>query len=316
MLDQLTDSTFAQLADIADHAIVSSLVRAAAGLKKLDEVRAVEAVVLQGMRGVARGWRSSRLIHGKLHLQSVFCHAAPKVTFSRPTGARPGCCELADLLVVMDDPSAQKPEERRRAVLVQAKLHDPPGHLRLNSGNERVQFELLSGWPPFTFNAGFYKPHARDLTLGPGTSSWGGEYAGIDQPPRGGWAQYLITNTKFAPNPPIHGAVSLGQLLAGMLGGRAQFGRPAVPYGRDSWSETIQELIDVTFRRPVRGSQPGSRRGRDHVINFNLDIGLDAVWPVTSGGSGGGADSKIGDGDEWPDGAISVVRYTIGERRE
>lgn len=314
MLHNLSDTLFPDMAAAADRSLAACLVSAAIGRTKLAEIAAVEAVVTVGMRSVARSWRRISVPRlPALSLQTVFCHAAPKVSFTRPGTAGTGCCELADILLVIDDLSASAPEERRRAVLVQAKLHDVPGCIRLNGGNDRVQFELLSEWPAFTFEATFYKCHARELTLGPVPWSCSGEYAGIDQPPPGAWTQYLITRPQFASTPPLHGATSLGSLLAGMLAGRAGYGRAAIPFGRDPWSETVQELLDVTFSRPIRGSQPNSKRGRSHLLNFDRNASAPEPWLARSGAVGGSPMSPEYEGEEWPDGAISVVRFILGE---
>jgi hypothetical protein len=317
MLDHLSHSDEVNLAHVADQALRTCLTTAGQGRLKLDEVPAVEAVVRVGMRMIARQWRlTGNFSKGGLALQTVFTHAAPKVNFSRPSGGT-GRCELADVLFVIDDPSAILPESQRRAVLVQAKLHDPPRHLHLNSGNERVQFELLSAWPAFTFHASFYRPHVRHLTHGPAEPEWSGEYGGIDQPPPGEWTQYHILNSAFATTPPISGAITLGTLLTGMLAGRGGHGRPAIPHGRDPWSETVDELLDVTFKRPLRRRQPRSRRGREYHLAFmNFDDVVDGrAMPQQLLADG---DAKppdlVGEGDEWPDGAISVVRFTVGER--
>lgn len=314
MLDDLSEADFLHMTAMADRAIASCLGHAAAGRRKLGEVSAVKAVVTQGMYSVAQRWRRSRRLPlSELRLQTVFCHSAPQVSFTRPGPSHPGRCELADLLLVVDHLSARSLDARRRAVLVQAKLQAPPGHLRLNNSNERVQFELLSGWPSFTFIAGLYLPHARDFTHGPPLSAWGGEYGGIDQPPPGSWTQYLITSPNFSANPPVHGAVSLGKLVAGMLAGRAGYGRPAVPHGRDPWSETVQELLDVTFGLAIKRSQPKSRRGYAHALSFNSDLGADAIRPPQGAAAGGPPSLSTDDGEDWPDGAISVARFIVDE---
>jgi len=313
MLDHLSNSDIASLASVADRGLEACLMKAGSGRPKLPEVPAVEAVVRVGMRMVACKWRRvGHVSKAGLALQTVFTHAAPKVRFSRPGGGV-GTCELADLLVVIDDPSAAIPEDRRRAVLVQAKLHAPPGQLRLNPHNERVQFELLSAWPDFTFQAGFYRPHARDLKLGPSDPAWSGEYGGIEQPPPGTWTQYHVRNAAFKTNPPVTGAVTLGGLLSGMLAGRGGYGRAAVPLGRDPWSETADQLLDVTFMRPLRASQPRSRRGRNSCLAFmNFDNEVDGRALFTGDASAVPPSEAFAE-EEWPDGAISVVRFTVGE---
>jgi hypothetical protein len=312
MLNSLSNADLRAMAEMADGAIASCLIHAANSRSKLGEVAAVEAVVTQGMRDVAQCWRGfGSLPLRNLCLQTVFCHSAPKVTFTRPGSGGSGCCELADLLLVVDDLSAPSPVERRRAVLIQAKLQHPPGHLHLNNNNERVQFELLSEWPSFTFNAGFYRPHARDVSYGPDSPECGGEYGGIDQSPPGPWTQYRITTPCFAPSPPVHGAVALGRLVAYMLAGYPGYGRSTIPDGPDPWSETVQELLDVTFGLPIRLTQPKSRRGNAHTLNFSRHLGADAEWRPKA--ALGPPSSPTDDGDEWPDGAISVVRFVINE---
>lgn len=315
MLETLTDAEVSRLAHVAERAISTCLTKAAAGGPKLPEVPAVETVVRLGMRMVARQWRRTGLMPKGtgLALQSIFTHAAPKVRFDRPGGGS-GRCELADLLIVVDDPAAVTPQQRRRGVLVQAKLHDSPGCLELNDRNERVQFELLSSWPEFKLEAGFYRPHDRDLKLGPSDHAWSGEYGGIDQPPPGAWTQYHIRNAIFSTSPPVSGAISLGQLLAGMLAGKDGYGRAAIPLGRDPWSELLDELLNVTFNRPLRNSRPKSKRGRSSQLGFvNLSEEVDGRSILHSSGSSEPPFWDSGE-DEWPDGAISIVRLIVGER--
>ena len=315
MLSHLTDSEIISLANLADHEINACIRKVGVGRRRLGEVRAVEAMVRLGMRMVARKWRRAGLLPCNLALQTIFTHATPKVFFVRQDGTD-GFCELADLLIVIDDPHSTMLFERRRAVLVQAKLHDPPGEIKLNSGNERVQFELLSAWPSFKFQTSLYRPHGRDFNLGPPNVSWSGEYGGIEQPPSGDWTQYHIFNAPFRKKPPIGGAVSLGTLLAGMLAGRPEYGRPATPLGRDPWSETVDELLDVTFNLPLRDRQPTSKRGRAHLLAFS---NLNRAAEVRLRQSGVAADVpplEYSGEEEWPDGAISIVRFLIGDTIE
>jgi hypothetical protein len=316
MLNHLTDADVTRLANSADQEINDCIRKVAVGRTRLGEVRAVEAVVRLGMRMVARKWRRAGLFSPpNLALQTIFTHAAPKVSFVRPDGTD-GFCELADLLIVIDDPHSKLLFERRRAVLIQAKLYDPPGQIKLNSGNERVQFELLSAWPDFKFETALYRCHARDFKLGPPDASWSGEYGGIEQPPSGDWTQYHVHNAPFNRSPPIGGAVSLGTLLAGMLAGRPEYGRPAIPLGRDPWSETVDELLDVTFSLPLRGRQPRSKRGRAHLLAFtNLNETTDGRLPPTSV-AGDAPPLEYPGEEEWPNGAVSIVRFVIGETVE
>ena len=313
MLDGLSDADIASLANVADQEIQTCLTRTGSGRRRFSEVVAVEVMVRVGMHKVARKWRHTRHFPmAGLVLQTVFTHAAPKVGFTRRNG-NAGSCELADLLIVIDDPFTAVPEDRRRAVLVQVKLQAPPAQFRLNRGNERVQFELLSGWPGFKFQASFYKPHTRDLKVGPVKSAWSGEYGVIEQPQPGSWTQYhIIPGAHFSATPPVIGAVTLGNLLAGMLSGRNGYGRIAVPRSLDPWSETVDELLEVTFARPLRGSHPRSKRGRRSDLVFsNCNCRVDGMAPPTDD-IGAVPPSDVDDDEKWPDGAVNVVRLIVG----
>jgi hypothetical protein len=324
MLHQLTNADIFRLGMIADRAINKCLMSVNSGQPPLKEVPAVEALVCRGMRGVAINWRrATQLPLNRLALQTVFTHSTPQVLFTRPCGAL-GQCELADLLIVVDDPFASTPHDRRRAVLVQAKLDKPSGQLKLNSRNEKVQFELLSTWPAFSFRSTLYRQYSRDLKLGPSVPDWSGEYGGIDQPPTPIWTQYHLSSAAFATEPPICGAISLGRLLAEMLTGRHGYGRAADPLGRDPWSETINELLHVTFGLPLRRHNPQSRRGRRHnlafmnfnMMNFDFNGVSDNEITMTIETA---VDHEIVPPIEtavdldWPDGGMSIVRFVMGE---
>lgn len=84
------------------------------------EVGFIAAVVLGGVPAVAAAWGAILNSIGlRLSMVGVFCHQSPMVRFR--SGGTNHRCELADLLVVVDDITGGSIVDRR-AVLVQAKM--------------------------------------------------------------------------------------------------------------------------------------------------------------------------------------------------
>ncbi|WP_165191652.1 hypothetical protein [Caulobacter soli] len=304
-----------RLAQAADGPIVGALDGSLLGWKSAaptNEPDAVAAVVSAGIPRAAAAWRP---ILGPLgrraDIVGIFTHCTPKVEFTDGAGDLQHC-ELADLLIVVDDVTGASPD--RRAMLVQAKQGAPPTKTLTESG-DLVQLELLSTWPSFTF---YQKPYFRaDRDIGasgtPGRVSQSGEYGMIDlqaRPP--GWAH-------AAPaNPLIFAAQStLGLLLARMVCGAA--GREVTIGGSDPWSDTVETLLQVTFHaaaasypgRPSRGvSTPAYFYDDGSCGGLGLLVDAGKERPVVLRGGGGGGASSDGDAPSEP-GPINVVRVVI-----
>ena len=80
----------------------------------------------------------------------------------------------------------------------------------------------------------------------------------------------------------------------------------------ESWSETVDELMDVTFMRPLRRRQPNSIRARRSALAF---MGVDNTASSTDDVSGE-PPFRADDEEEWPDCAINVVRFIVGHDPE
>lgn len=254
----------------------------------------------------------------------MFTHASPKVEYNRISGG-PASCELADILVVVDDPYHPAPLEQRRSVLIQAKMLTMKGNeyqLQLNSSNEQIQYELMSTWPGFWFKHKYFGPRkVRDIKCGPQHWGWSGEYGGIEPRPDHWWAQYHILGYIPSRIPAVGRSTNLGRFLAGMLAGRMAHGRAAAIGGADDWSDTVQELLNITYARAASLSGARFSRGQRHTLLMQMTQAEKAMlasrFAAPSRGFGGGADDDLPptefDEEIWPDGPISVVHFTIGE---
>ena len=136
-----------------------------------NEPTAVGAVTWVAMPNVVAQWRPILLPLGfQVSLHSVFCHQSPQVEFTDRNGKRQQC-ELADLLIVVDESAAGTVRDRR-AVFVQAKKFSASGVISISAAS-RDQLELYEFWPTFRFVSGPYRPIARDFTANgqPGLST-------------------------------------------------------------------------------------------------------------------------------------------------
>ena len=292
-----------------DKVLASGGVRSAA---PRGEVSAVRALTLDGFDEIAQAWSPILKAHGyRIDLRAVFCHSHPLVSFARIPSpyapARPtstGCCELADLLLVIDFVDPRSRQRDRRAVLIQAKRLK--GNNLRPSGKEWIQHELLAWLPSFTFNDAVYDPRARDLSGNPtiGNPAFTAEYGGIElNPTQIGWSHWLpVRNTnKF------EAVIDLASFLAGMAVGEGECARQAVAGGADDWSFTVDELLKVTAAKPIVKANPTVLRGNDNMVGFLMDTA-----PYLAIASGGGRDDFLeGDIPEWPEGPISTVKITL-----
>lgn len=267
------------------------------------EPTAVASVLLVGVPAITASWKPLLAKHGlSVTMHGVFCHGTPQVAFTDSSGA-PERCELADLLVVVDDSPAGVPIDRR-AVLVQAKMAGPPGHITVSAGKEAAQLDLMSNWPAFQFVSSAYNTARRDFAAAsqPGNSRESGQYGGIELSPPS-WLQAAPSTS------PMSLGSSLGALLSAMVFGSDGRETHIVPapgpgsagLGADDWSATIAELLDTTFHQAFGlVASVGSARP---------DRGITAFALYTDDGSGGGV-SAFG-----PDGGMSILHISISQIR-
>ncbi len=241
----------------------------------------VAAFVLGAVADIAARWRAHlRPLGMRIRATGVFVHGAPRVSFTDSSGGRKSC-ELSDLLVVLDDERAGKLIDRQ-AVLVQAKMA-PGGTTTLTRPGDLTQHDLMSGWPPFTFNARSYRPHARDFSTcrHSGATIDCGRYGLIDnKPTTPQWYQH-VPSAKFAVS-----TYTFGKFMGDMTGPRyPTSGRPAL--GRaDDWSDTVEELLQVTRSKTfsLRRALPGRHdRQKDALAMIEVS---EQHLPIFTYGSG------------------------------
>lgn len=229
------------LAYWANIAIVDSLTNGAFGQNKpTGEVGFVAAIVLGAVSSISTTWRRVLQPHGfSIRLTGVFCHQTPRASFTDSTGNMVAC-ELADLLVVVDDLTSGH-LSTRRAVLIQAKMAQRGGGKTLASMRDLIQLDLLSNWPPFTLPSSF-APGARDFNTCKfaGSPVDCGRYGLIEPQPSPKWKQHAPAQSM------PHIGEDLGTYLAHMVeSGPVGYGREASGTG-DDWSGTVNELLNVT----------------------------------------------------------------------
>lgn len=207
------------------------------------EPTAVAAITWVAMPDLVARWRPVLRPQFQIALHSVFCHQQPQVSFVDSTGS-PQQCELADLLLVVDEVAGGKIRDRR-AVFVQAKMFLPRGTISVPAA-VKDQLELYEFWPSFQFVYGPYKPVPRDFAAAgqPGRSADSGRYGGIDLPPTAPLWEHVVPST----NPPMRrgSGVELAEFVTGMVVGDPSIGREAHASGHDDWSMTIDEILSIT----------------------------------------------------------------------
>nr|WP_281719420.1 hypothetical protein [Nitrosomonas nitrosa] len=255
----------------------------------------VAAFVLGGTVAIATAWSAILRPHRiSMTIQSVYCHGSPLVVFP-PTRkgaglASPSRCELADLLLVIDDTTAGSPPARR-ASLVQAKMAASTSGSITLSGTDLVQLDLMQNWPTFTFPDKGYDPRTRNFAGGvlPPVAQSSGRYGLIDRglsPPD--WQQVAPAHKMT-----IRG-VDLGAFLARMADRPPNAeGRAATIGGTDDWSFTIEELLKVTgvrtFKRPSITTR--QLRGASHLLHLivpepsGTSLRLGYRWSDRGGGA-------------------------------
>ena len=280
-----------------------------------DEPSAVAAVAWAGVPDVVANWRHCASALGNLQVHSVFTHGSPKVDFYDHLGTQTQC-ELADLLLVIDELGSTGAVVDRRAVLVQAKLFNSSGKFTI-SGGARNQLELLRHWHKFTFvTKSVYGTASRDFcALGqPGRAAESGCYGGI-----GGVAaaplpfEWLNIAPNSVPAMLRSGGVDLAEFLAGMATGKSGVGREAIAHGTDDWSSTVDALLTHSAPQNARlSSSLGPSRWHPRGVT-SLTLTADElqhlVGPSDGGGPAGPEPDRIERGNDW---GISFIRIIVG----
>ena len=283
----------------------------------------VAALVLGGVPDIAVAWTRILRPRGiRLSLQGVFCHNRPQVTYpasnASSLGSRLPQCELADLLLVIDDKTAGAPPTRR-AALVQAKMAKGKPSIALRGG-DLVQLRLLQHWPPFNFVDKGFSKRSRDfnkaVTRPVAASS--GLYGVIDKA-RPDWQQVATPSIQQVS---VSGA-KFGDYLAGMAdGSKAATGRAAIPGGNDDWSFTVDELLKVTGTSSftVRSIASSPMRGMTKQAGLVFAFGQNGTtsWSYRLGdywrqGGGGGSEPPAFFEDSRRQGISSVHIVLEGE---
>ena len=277
------------------------------------EVGFVAAAVLGGVPDIAAAWQPILQKAGfGVTLSGVFCHQSPQATFTDSAGNLVSC-ELADLLIVVDDFTGGR-QGQRWAVLVQATMAATGGGQSLTSSGDLRQLDLLSRWPPFTLPAGFAAaPRDFASCAYAGATLDCGRYGLIDAQPRPLWHQQAPAATM----PP--GGPELGTFIARMLEtGQVGYGREATGHG-DDWSQTVHELMTVTYANMFNYAQgfPGPRpRGHSALVAF-ADASTPAIrlrWHSGELTPSGGRPEQPR--DEAPGEGISLLRIAVHKGHE
>jgi hypothetical protein len=250
----------------------------------------------------------------QITLHSVFCHQSPQVRFVDKSG-KTQQCELADLLIVVDE-TASSTIKDRRAVFVQAKKFSSNGVISI-SAPSRDQLELYEFWPSFNFVSGPYKPVPRDFAGSgqPGSSNESARYGGIDLPPTAPLWEHIVPSTN--PTMQRGNGIELAEFVAGMVVGDAGIGRAAPTSGSDDSSTTVDEILSITASQSVTltaslGAGVLHPRG---VTSLARDIGYISTRRTIAGLFGepppDDGISFIGRG---PERGISFVHYGAGRQ--
>jgi hypothetical protein len=207
---------------------------------------------------------------------SVYCHQAPKVTYS---GMRGHSCELGDILLVHIHREGRG-YSRRNAILFQAKVASDQPHTL--SSAEQDQLKLYAQWPAFTY---WRSPPLTGAlrTVFPQSPHLGAQYMQIDgTPPNNPSSGLMGIAGTFPigcclPGMTLNIHNDLATELLAMLINRSgmPFGNKPIPNGQ-GWTETIWDLIDLSlgkvFRR-IRSGRTGAPRVNGGPVRF-LDSGF------------------------------------------
>lgn len=271
----------------------------------------VAAICLHAVPNMARAWRSILAPTGvSVAMRSVFCHASPQVKFKGAVRSA-SQCELADLLVVVEDCTSGD----RRASLVQAKMASNAKTVKLQGPSSAVQLDLYQNWYPFTFMEAAYQLSEVDFNAGPqaGNSATFGiidrHFKQPGTPPT--WTQLSATPTPVS----TLGAQSFAQFIVAMVAGSQ--GRDAPIGGSTDWCKAVDALMSITYKKLFhhRATLGPSAWPRGNTTVAFLSKGRDMQYAcfvdgaVDDDGAPPTLISLPGDGD-W--GGISILRIVLG----
>jgi hypothetical protein len=274
--------------------------------KPTGEVGFVAAFVLGAVPGIASAWRPLLKPHGlSLKMSGVFCHQTPRASFTDSSGAA-RTCELADLLLVVDDLTTGT-TTTRWAVLIQAKMAAASGGCSLTTGGDLTQLDLLSKWPGFTLPTTF-AAGKRDFwtCTHAGSTIECGRYGLIDGQPNPTWHQQAPAAVMPA------GGDELGTFIARMVECRSGYGREATGLS-DDWSRTVDELMRVTaglaftYSAGLKGSHPRGNSSLALVASAGDPL-YSMLWASAPPPSGGRPETPL---DEPPSEGINLVHIGI-----
>ncbi|MBK4999022.1 hypothetical protein IAE37_001298 [Pseudomonas sp. S31] len=261
----------------------------------------------------------------KLMVKGVFTHQTPKV--KAVTGAK--AVEIGDLLLIQQhfDTDPAKPSTGR-ALLLQAKTSLKPKTGSLNSGTQRIQFELYQSWPAFT-------GETRLATSPAGYSSWDFTHPSAGSEPCTAGAEYAIIYKKHAyrsvlTTPRWKGVLSAGPdhaaLLAHSFSSESTWvtGPCSLPpaHARGGvrcpmdFACTLSGLLAGTVGRSF---SPGVKSGGDHwsiFINEMLEVASNPSGDYLYTNANQGVISGMRGRDLLMQAAAPILRFAVAEDME
>lgn len=268
----------------------------------------VAAVTTYAIPRIARDWRRIlKPLRTQFEISAVFTHQAPKVRFASGIKAR-ATCELADLLIVVDDARTG----RRQAALIQAKMAAQRGTVQISRQQDKLQLELFQKWPRFDFEEPIYNLVGVDFHSG-GSAAQCGRYGVIDR--------HLISPPIWSQMPPstVPGKTLAAPMLADFIVGLVsnRVGREATPSLASDWSKTVEALMRVTYGRFFHQRQslgplafPRGNTTQAFLLQGNViqtSVSTDGQLPIDA------EPELVFIDEEPPNRALSVIRIGLTE---
>ncbi len=267
----------------------------------------VAALTTYAVPQLARDWKQILQPTGtNIAISAVFTHQAPKVRFISSSRTK-AACELADLLLVMDNIRTG----RRQAALIQAKMAAQRGTVVISRMQDKLQLALFQNWPRFDFQEPIYKLANVDFHSG-GSAHDCGQYGVIDRHfvSTPVWSQMLPS---MIPGKTLAAPI-LAEFIVDLVRGRV--GRDATPALATDWSRTVEALMTVTYGRPFHHRQslgPLAFPRGNTTQAFFLKNNLVQVSVTTDGSLPTDAEPRLEFIDaEPPNRALSTIRIELG----
>lgn len=309
----LTPAEEAALANTVDRAVSMGLRHGGAlGKAPKDEPQAVVAVY-STLATLKPAWSKVFAAHGaQASMSGAFIHGKPYVRFNGPFTPT-DCCELGDLLLVVDD--VRRGQEDRRALITQAKPVSGP-RLAIYKPNERKQLHLNMNWPVFTFVGSEYGNNAfdfRDLRA-PGAVGDSSAYGAVDIA-GATWEQIPPSSAMLlGSGSPL--STTISEMVVGRAGRKAEHpSASATPCG-DDWSEAIRLVLENSAKA-ISGSTLGATRRAYSFFSsgagdpVELDLVVDNALFEDPGSRPPPSETDVAPGDERR--GMSVFRITISD---